>query len=198
MTAKMKIPDQCLAFANPEEWRRWLVEYHATRKEAWLFISRKRASRPFLILEDAIEEALCFGWIDGALRPINKETYALRFSPRKPHSIWSVNNQERVETLIQQGRMTPAGMEKVIEAKQSGEWEAAMLREDVSSVPDDLVQALEDNDAWMAFENWPASQKKQHLYWLESAKKPETRERRIQAIVEKVRRLRFNFRTGYE
>lgn len=184
----MKIPDGCMAFASPAEWRRWLEEHHASEQEAWLFISRKRATGLFLGLEEAVEEALCFGWIDAALKPIDKESYALRFSPRKSNSIWSVNNQQRVEKLIQEGRMTPAGMEKVIEAKESGEWEAAMAREDVSSVPDDLVQALEDDDAWIAFENWPTSQKKQYLYWLESAKKPETRERRIQTIVKLVSR----------
>ena len=183
-----KFPDNCRAFSNREEWRAWLEENHATKQEAWLFISRKGADRPLLLLEEAIEEALCFGWIDGVLRPINKETYVLRFSPRKPDSIWSVNNQRRVEKLIQEGRMTPAGLEKITEAKQNGEWDAAIARENVSSVPDDLVQALENNDAWIAFENWPASQKKQYLYWLESAKRLETREKRIRAIVEMAKR----------
>ena len=80
--------------------------------------------------------------------------------------------------------MTPAGWEKIAEAKESGEWEAAIAREDVSSVPDDLVQTLEEADAWFAFEKWPASQKMQYLYWLEIAKRPETRAKRIRAIVE--------------
>jgi uncharacterized protein YdeI (YjbR/CyaY-like superfamily) len=185
---EMKIPDQCMAFTNREEWRAWLEVHHATEQEAWLLISRKGASNPHLWLKEANEEALCFGWIHGALQPINKETYALRFSPRKPNSIWSVNNQRRVEKLIQEGRMTLAGLEKILEAKESGEWEAAIVREDVSSVPDDLVQELEENDAWLAFENWPASQKKQYLYWLENAKRLETREYRIKAIVEKAKR----------
>ncbi len=84
--------------------------------------------------------------------------------------------------------MTPAGMKKILEAKENGEWEAAFEREDVSSVPDDLVQALDENDAWIAFENWPASQKMPYLYWLESAKREETRAKRIQAIVDKATR----------
>jgi len=174
-----------LAFTSHEGWRKWLEEYHATEQEAWLLISRKKASAQYLGLKEAVEEALCYGWIHGALQPIDKKTYALRFSPRKPDSIWSVNNQRRVEKLILEGRMTSAGLVKIMEAKASGEWEAAVLREDVSSVPDDLVQALEENDAWMAFDIWPASQKKQYLYWLESAKRSETREKRIKAIVEK-------------
>ncbi len=183
----MKHADLYKVFQNRDEWRAWLEGHHSTEKEAWLLIGRKGTSKPYLGLEEAIEEALCFGWIHGALEPIDKETYGLRFSPRQPNSIWSVNNQRRVEKLIKEGRMTPAGMEKIVEAKESGEWEAAKEREDVSSVPDDLVQALEENDAWLAFENWPASQKVQYLYWLESAKRPETREKRIKAIVEKAR-----------
>ncbi len=181
-------PDNCLTFADREEWRAWLEVHHAAEQEAWLLISRKGAAQRFLMLEEAVEEALCFGWIDGALKPVNREIYALRFSPRKPNSIWSINNQRRVEKLIQEGRMAPAGLEKITEAKENGEWDAAILREDVSSVPDDLVQELENNDAWIAFENWPASQKKQYLYWLESAKKPETREKRIQVIVKMAKR----------
>ncbi len=173
-----------MAFASQEEWRAWLEVHHASEQEAWLLISRKAAARKFLMLGEAVEEALCFGWIHNTLQPINKGTYALRFSPRKPGGVWSVNNQRRVEKLIQDGRMTSAGMEKIAQAKASGEWEAAIAREDVSSVPDDLVQALEENDAWIAFENWPASQKMSYLYWLEIAKRPETREKRIQAIVE--------------
>ena len=184
----MKISDHCMSFANREEWRSWLEEHHVTEKEAWLFISRKGASIQYIKLKEAIDEALCFGWIHGALQPINEQSYALRFSPRKPNSIWSVNNQSRVEKLIREGRMTPAGLEKISQAKTSGEWEAAILREDVSSIPDDLVQELEENDAWLAFENWPASQKKQYLYWLENAKRPETREKRINAIVKKAKR----------
>ena len=180
-----------MAFTNREEWRAWLDGHHATEQEAWLLISRKAATRQFLMLEEANEEALCFGWIHGALQPISKETYALRFSPRKPNCIWSVNNQRRVEKLIQEGRMTPAGLEKIAEAKASGEWEAAIVREDVSSVPDDIVQALEEADAWSAFEQWPASQKMRYLYWLESAKRLETREKRIQTIVEMAKKEQF-------
>jgi uncharacterized protein YdeI (YjbR/CyaY-like superfamily) len=185
---KGKFPDHCLVFSDHEEWKAWLEKHHADLQEAWLLISRKGASNPHLKLSEAVEEALCFGWIHGALQPVNRETYALRFSPRQPESVWSVNNQRRVEKLIRKGRMTPAGLEKVLQAKVSGEWEAAIVREDVSSVPDDLVQALEENDAWMGFENWPASQKKQYLYWLEIAKRLETREKRIKIIVEKAKR----------
>jgi uncharacterized protein YdeI (YjbR/CyaY-like superfamily) len=184
---KSQSPDLSLPIADRQAWRRWLEANHASAPQAWLIIARKGAARPSLLLEDAVGEALCFGWIDGAQKPIDHETYALRFSPRRPHSIWSVNNQRRVERLIQEGRMTPAGLAKIAEAKENGEWEAAAAREDVTSVPDDLVQALENADAWLAFDAWPASRKKQYFYWLENAKRPETREKRIRAIVEKAK-----------
>jgi uncharacterized protein YdeI (YjbR/CyaY-like superfamily) len=181
------VPGQRMLFTRREAWRAWLEAHHADSQEAWLLIGRKNSSSECLKLEAAVEEALCFGWIHGALQPVDQATYSLRFSPRKSTSIWSVHNQARVEKLIREGRMTPAGLEAISQAKRSGEWEAAILREDVSSVPDDLVQALEENDAWLVFDNWPASQKKMYLYWLESAKRPETREKRIQAILKKVK-----------
>src|SRR5512143_2593162 len=96
-----KLPDHCLVFANPAEWRAWLEEHHAAEAGVWLRISRMGAARPFLALKEAVEEALCYGWIDGALKPIDRETYALRFTPRKPDSIWSIHNRRRAETLIQ-------------------------------------------------------------------------------------------------
>ncbi len=183
-----KVPDGCLAFTNREAWRAWLAENYTANPGVWLLINRKAAPRQFLMLEEAVEEALCFGWIDGTLQPISKETYALRFSPRQPNSIWSVNNQRRVAKLIEEGRMTPAGLAKIAAAKQSGEWEAALARKDVSSVPDELVQALEEGDAWLAFERWPYSKKMHYLYWLESAIRLETRQKRIQAILELAKR----------
>jgi uncharacterized protein YdeI (YjbR/CyaY-like superfamily) len=170
-----RIPENCLTFSSREEWRAWLEEHHATAQEAWLIHYKKKAARRSLALEEAVEEALCFGWIDGLLRSVDGDCYALRYSPRRPNSVWSPRNKERVEKLILEGRMTPAGLEKVARARESGEWEAADAREDVSAIPADL--------AWASFTRWPASRKKQYLYWLSSAKKPETRQKRIQAIV---------------
>jgi uncharacterized protein YdeI (YjbR/CyaY-like superfamily) len=163
-----KKPDKCLPFASPEEWRAWLEKYHATEQEAWLLHSKKNAARRFLTYEEALDN----------------ETFALRYSPRKSRSIWSVNNQQRVERLIEEGRMTAAGLQKIAEAKENGEWQAAIAREDVDAVPEDLMKELKRNKVWTSFKNWPASRKKQYLYWLNSAKRPETRQKRIQAIVE--------------
>lgn len=145
---------------------------------------KKKVARPSLTYEEAVEEALCFGWIDGLLKSIDGEAYALRYSPRKPQSIWSETNKQRVERLINEGRMTAAGLEKIAEAKENGEWDAATAREDVNAIPADLVQELARNKAWASFNKLPASRKKQYLFWLSGAKRPETRQKRIQVIAE--------------
>jgi len=182
----MKPPDQRFHFQSKDQWRAWLEENHAREKEAWLVILKNHVARPGVHYEDAVEEAVCFGWIDGSMKPVDAETYILRFSPRKSRSIWSVSNQRRVEKLIDQGRMTEAGMAKVREAKENGEWEAAIRREDTSSLPENLEQALAGNaSAQKNFDRLPPSQKKQYLYWIASAKTEKTRQRRIQKIVER-------------
>src|SRR5512136_2082325 len=125
----MKIHGMLLPFISRDEWRAWLEENHATATEAWLVHNKKHTGKPGLALEEAVEEALCFGWIDGVLKPIDEEKYALRYSPRKKGSLWSETNKRRVRKLIKQGRMTEAGLAKVQEAKANGEWRAAALRE---------------------------------------------------------------------
>ncbi|MBN1814749.1 MAG: YdeI/OmpD-associated family protein [Anaerolineae bacterium] len=180
----MKRPDECLSFATREEWRAWLQTHHATEREAWLVHYKKGATPRAVTYKEAVEEALCFGWIDGLLNRIDDERYALRYSPRRRRSVWSESNKRRVEKLMAEGRMTAAGLEKLALAKDSGEWDAATAREDVSAIPADLAEELERNAARSAFDAWPASRKKQYLFWLNRARKPETRQKRIQAIVE--------------
>lgn len=181
----MKGPDKYLTFTNRADWRAWLEKHHAVEKEVWLLHYRKKAAKQSLPYEDAVEEALCFGWIDGLLRSIDGEKYALRYSPRKSKSIWAENNKRRVEKLIREGRMTTAGLEKIAQAKAGGEWDAATAREDVNVIPPDLERELRKHKAaWASFKKWPASRKKMHLYWLTSAKRVETRQKRIQAIIE--------------
>jgi len=180
----MKRPDKYLTFAGREEWRAWLEEHHAKEQEAWLLHYKKKAARQSLSYEEALEEALCFGWIDSLLIAFDAERFALRYSPRKRRSIWSEGNKRRVERLIAEGRMTPAGLARIAEAKENGEWDAATAREEVDSIPADLEGALGTSGALAAFRKWPASRKKGTLYWLSSAKKPETRQKRIQAIVD--------------
>ena len=183
----MKEPEEVLHFANGAEWRAWLEEHHAEEKEAWLVHFKKGSKTSALAYEEAVEEALCFGWIDGLLRSIDAERFTLRYSPRKPKSIWAESNKKRAEKLIREGRMTQAGLDKIAEAKKSGEWEAASRREDVDSIPPDLEQALQSHHhARERYLELPASQKKQLNWWISSAKREETRNKRIQAVVDLV------------
>jgi len=169
---------------NRDAWRAWLEANHATATEVWLIIYKKHTGKPSLSLEEAVEEALCFGWIDGALRPIDDEKYALRYSPRKKGSIWSEVNKRRARKLIKQGRMTEAGLAKIREAKANGEWRAATLREDTTNVPADLRKALKANQqTWRNFESLAPSHKRLFIYWITSAKTDKTRQRRIQETV---------------
>ena len=112
-----------LECATAAEWRRWLEQHHDTETGVWLLIAKKGATRPGVSLVEATEEALCFGWIDSAMRPVDEERYVLRFTPRRAKSSWSEVNKERVEQLIRDGRMTEAGLVKIDEAKRDGRWD---------------------------------------------------------------------------
>jgi uncharacterized protein YdeI (YjbR/CyaY-like superfamily) len=180
----MKTPTQLLPLADREEWRAWLQGNHAVEKEAWLIIAKKHSATPGISLEEAVEEALCFGWIDGLMRPVDAETFTLRFSPRKSRSIWSESNKQRAERLIEQGRMTEAGLAKIREAKENGEWDKAAEREDTSILPPDLEEALQrDGRIWLEWESLAASLRKQYIYWVASAKTEGTRRRRVRETV---------------
>ena len=105
----MEIRETLLA-SNRQEWRDWLVQHHHDRKEIWLIYYKKSSGKAGISYDEAVEEALCFGWIDGAIKGINEETYAGRFTPRRSRSPWSVSNRERLARLLREGRMTEAGM----------------------------------------------------------------------------------------
>ena len=111
--ADVKSTGDPLAFPTPEECRAWLDAHHASAEEAWVLISKKHGGSRLVSLVEATEEALCFGWIDSAMRPIDTERFALRYTPRRQASKWSPTNRARVERLIEEGRMTEAGLEKL-------------------------------------------------------------------------------------
>lgn len=177
-----------LFFTHRQEWRAWLEANHAVRREAWLLISKKGALRKTLTLAEAVEEALCYGWIDSLMHPIDAQAYQLRFSPRKPGGIWALSNVQRVERLIEQGRMAPAGLAAVEAAKANGEWAAAARREDLSLVPPELAEVLQaDETARAAYQKMAPSLIKQYHHWINSAKRPETRQKRIAELRAKLR-----------
>jgi uncharacterized protein YdeI (YjbR/CyaY-like superfamily) len=176
-------PPELVNAKNRTGWRRWLEKHHATSPRVWLVISKKKSEKTGVAYNDAVEEALCFGWIDSKMNVFDEERYILLFSPRKPRSIWSKSNKLRVQRLIQQGLMTKAGLEKIEAAKQDGSWSALDAIEQLS-IPADLQQALERNlTAKKNFTRLNDSAKKMILYWIESAKRQETRAKRIRQAV---------------
>lgn len=178
---------EALFFANQEAWHDWLEANHAVGREAWLLISKKGAARKSLTLAEAVEEALCYGWIDSHMRPVDAQAYRLRFSPRKPGGIWALSNVHRAERLMREGRMTPAGLAAVDAAKANGEWAAAARREDLSLVQPELAEALQtDEAARTAYQRMAPSLIKQYHHWINSAKRADTRQKRIQVFLEKL------------
>ena len=179
--------------AERAAWRKWLERHHAARTFVWLLLHKKHVEEPSVSYDEAVEEALCWGWIDGLVNRRDERSYAVRFTPRKPGSVWSESNVERVHRMIAEERMTPVGMALVEEAKRRGTWdEAASGRLEVT--PPDLEAALAEVPAaqghWAA---WAPSHRRQYIYWVLDAKRPETRVRRVADVV---RRAAAGIRPG--
>lgn len=174
------------SFKNRDAWRAWLTQNHARANELWLVLYKKHTRKPTVAYDDAVEEALCFGWIDGIVKTIDDEKYAIRFSPRRRGSIWSEPNKRRVAKMIAQGRMTEIGLAKVEEAKRNGRfaWDKATRRENVTDLPGEFARALQANARARAnFERLAPSHKRQYIGWIADAKRDETRQRRIQVAI---------------
>ena len=165
------------------EWRRWLEIHHATATEAVVLISRK-TTPDGLHYEEALDEALCFGWIDGRLHAHDAARFALRFTPRRAGSVWSASNRERVKRLVREGRMDEAGRARIREAKRSGAWQSAYRVAQVPSMPRDLREALRANpDASSHFRAWGNTYRSACIRWVTSAKREATRKQRIRRVV---------------
>src|SRR5512139_1249892 len=137
------------SFASAEAWERWLMENHATSQGVWLKIAKKAAAS--VTYAEALEVALCYGWIDGQKAGLDEEHWLQRFTPRRPGSKWSKINRDKAEALIAQGRMQPAGLREVERARADGRWENAYAGQRSITVPDDLVEALAQNERARAF-----------------------------------------------
>jgi len=174
-------------------WRGWLEKHHATSPGIWLVFAKKHTRLPSLSYDDAVEEALCFGWIDSLVKSIDDRFHMQIFTPRKAKSAWSALNKKRVEALLANGLMTAAGLKMIDLAKQSGKWDA-WSHVDALTVPPELKAAIDANAA--AKKNWPtytASQRKGFLRMVTGAKRPETRAKRIARVVNIVsRRISFS------
>jgi uncharacterized protein YdeI (YjbR/CyaY-like superfamily) len=163
-------------------WRAWLEANHATASGAWLVTWRSRSGRQGLDYEAAIEEALSVGWVDSTGGRVDDERGKLYFAPRKPRSVWAATNKARVERLIAEGRMMPAGLAAIERAKANGSWEILDSVERLE-VPDDLAIALAaDAQAAANFAAFPPSARKMMLGWVAQARRPETRAARVETI----------------
>jgi len=173
-----------LGFEGPGAWESWLAEHHATTAGVWLKIIKRGAPGTGISYPDALDAALCYGWIDGQKDRFDDEHWLQRFSPRKPGSRWSKINTERARRLIESGRMRPAGMCEVEAARADGRWQAAYHGQRTMAVPDDLQRELDSNDAAREFfATLSGVNRFAILYRIGDAKRPETRARRIAKYV---------------
>ena len=171
-------------FASREAWKAWLGEHHATSDGLWLKIAKKGSGLETVTYDQAVEVALCYGWIDGQLRKFDEDYYLQRFTPRRPRSRWSKINRQRATELIERGEMKPAGLREVERAKADGRWDAAYDAPSTATVPEDLLRELEKNEkAREFFSELDGRNRYAILYQIQDAKRPETRARRIAKYV---------------
>jgi len=181
-------------FKNRNEWRTWLKQNHDKISEIWLVFYKVKTSKKSIKYDEAVEEALCFGWIDSVVRRIDDEKHMQRYTPRKDRSNWSSKNKQRVEKLIKEGLMTEFGLKTIEIAKQNGSWNKLDSVDVRLETPKALADAFAINSqAKEEFENLAPSRKKQFLWWIKSAKRDETRNKRIK---ETLRLLLENKRPG--
>jgi len=169
-----------LHVTSRNDWRTWLRNNHDTKKEVWLIYYKKHTGKPRISYDDAVEEALCFGWIDSIVKKIDDEKFAQKFTPRKDKSKWSETNKKRARKMIKEGKMTKAGLTKIRKAKSNGEWfTTASVRKQLV-IPSYIEKALAANkQAQNNFTNLANGYKRQLVGWITSAKRKETREKRL-------------------
>ena len=171
---------------NRAEWRNWLAANHDQETEVWLVYHKKETGKESIQYEDSVEEALCFGWIDSIIKKLDETQFVRKFTPRKEDSRWSALNIRRVKKMITAGLMTEYGMRLVEIAKQSGSWDEPVQAPKLKfGVHPDFEEALWQNPkAKDTFDSLALTYQKQYLGWIEIAKRPETRARRIQESIE--------------
>lgn len=165
-----------------QHWRKWLQKNHVKEQAVWLVYYKIKSGKPTITWSDAVDEALCFGWIDSKAKPIDEEKYTRFFSKRKPASTWSKINKEKVERLIREGSMTPAGLKSIDVARQNGSWEILDATESLV-IPKDMAKEFRTHPGSKKFFlSLSKSVRKSMLLWVTLAKRPETRQKRIKEI----------------
>lgn len=180
----MKTEFEQLYFENALAWRRWLEHNHKKCEGIWLIYYKKHTGVPSVRYNEAVEEALCFGWIDSIVKRIDEERYQQKFTPRKALSSWSASNKARVAKLIKQGKMTKAGLKTINVAKANGKWDETVSFETKWEFSDEIVDLLKASQgAFVFYESLSPSHKKEYKHWVMSAKKEETRLRRAHEMI---------------
>jgi uncharacterized protein YdeI (YjbR/CyaY-like superfamily) len=185
------MPDELpvLLFGDADELQAWLERNGHSSEGLWLKIAKKGAREPSVTYEEAVELALCFGWIDSQVRRFDDQHYIQRFTPRRPRGRWSKINREKAEALVAAGKMRPAGLAEVEAAKADGRWDAAYEGQRTAKVPPDLQRELDaDPAAAEFFASLDSANRYAIVYRLDDAKKPETRERRLKKFVAMLKR----------
>jgi uncharacterized protein YdeI (YjbR/CyaY-like superfamily) len=172
-------------FKTSDEWEKWLDKNHGSATGIWLQLYKKVSGKPSINHKEALEVALCYGWIDGVANKFDETSYLQRFTPRRPKSIWSKKNIENVNRLIAAGKMKPAGVKEIESAKADGRWDAAYDSPANMEIPKDFLKELSKNaKAKKIFQTLNRTNIFSITWRLQTAKKPETREKRMKAILE--------------
>ena len=173
--------DKTLYVVNRDDWRTWLKKNHAGEKQVWLIYYKKHTGKPRIPYDDAVEEAICFGWIDSTVKRIDEQKYAQKFTPRNQKSNWSELNKKRARKMIKAGRMTKAGLAKFKQAgRQKSEEKQGTPPTKRLVIPPDLKKALSANKKALSnFNNFAPSYRRLYIGWITAAKRKETREKRI-------------------
>lgn len=172
------------AFKSQKDWTAWLDKNHATSSGIWLRLAKKRSELKSVTYAEALEVALCYGWIDGQKNGWDESSWLQKFSPRGPRSIWSKINRAKAEELIESGRMKPAGLAAIDQARKTGQWDAAYDSHRTAAVPDDFQSELDKNPKAQAFFNTlDGGNRYAILFRLQTAKKAETRARRVEQFI---------------
>lgn len=180
--------------SDRKTWRAWLARHHASETEAWLVYYKKHTGKPSVGYLDSVREALCFGWIDGLKKRVDDETYAHRFTPRKPRSKWSPQNIRLATELTELGLMTEAGLSAFEQRRVYDEETLDMIQAQAITLSEETEKVLRANrKAWENFERLTPGYRKQYVAWLQTAKRPETRKKRLE---EATRLLEQNRKLG--
>ncbi|MBV7338084.1 YdeI/OmpD-associated family protein [Chloroflexi bacterium TSY] len=172
-------------FATPDDFRNWLEENHAAQQELWVGYYKKATGKPSITWSESVDQALCFGWIDGLRKSVDDESYMIRFTPRRPTSQWSKVNLQKVDQLIKQGLMRPAGIKVYEERRKDKEGSYSYEQRQAAQLTTDQEAQFRANAAaWEFFQSQPPTYRNTAIHWVISAKQEKTRQRRLGTLID--------------